>query len=124
MGIGSTAFTAAKGAFPENVVDLRYSGNDDDLAGSITGAFQSGMERVRFQTEEGNVDGAEGNVRYLTADEPSGWATETNGKPAINGQIVEIKFYGESAWTRFRVASRLPLQGAVRMNLIAEFEEV
>ena len=103
------------------MVQLRYSGHDADLDGTITEAFQSGMELVRATTDEGNVDGAEGNVRYITTAEPSGWASAVNGQPAINGQVVEILFYGETVWMRFRVATRLPLEGAVRLNLTAEF---
>lgn len=117
MGIGQTAFNTIVAAFPENVVQLRYAGLEPDLAGTIASAFCSGMERVRAQTDEGLVNGADGNVRYLTSAEPSAWAD------GINGQVVEILFYGESEWERFRVASRKPLQGAVRLNLLAEFEE-
>ena len=124
MSIGSDALAAVIATFPEGVVSLRYAGSNKDLTGTVASAFQSGMERIRQITEEGNVDGADGNIRYLTSAEPSAWAAETNGAPAIDGQIVEIKFYGESEWVRFKVASRLPIQGAVRMNLLAEFEEV
>ena len=104
MSIGSTALSAIIAALPENVVELQYAGSNSDLAGTISSAFQSGMERVRAQTDEGLLDAASGNVRYLTSDEPTAWATETNGIPAISGQVVKIKFYGESSYVRFRVA--------------------
>lgn len=124
MSIGSTALAAVVAAFPENVVSLCYGGDVAALIGTISSAFSAGIERVRVQTAEGMINSVSGNVRYATSDEPSGWATETNGAPAILGQVVEIKFYGETEWNKARVASRLPLQGAVRMNLVAEYEEI
>lgn len=124
MSIGATAIAALKTAFPESVVTVRYAGNNAALAGTISSAFSAGVERIRASTDEGIIDGADGNVRYATSDEPQGWATDTNGQPAITGQVIEVKFYGESNWVRFRVTSRKPLEGAARLNIVAEFEDI
>jgi hypothetical protein len=63
------------------------------------------------------INDVQGNVRYLTSAEPASWAD------GINGQLVEVLFYGESEWQQFRVMGRKSNQGAVRLNLIADYEE-
>ena len=116
MDIGVTAITYLKATFPDNVADVRYSGNDTDLTGNVE-AFCAGIERARAVTEEGLLNGADATIRYLTTDEPDGWAA------GIHGQVIELRFDDADEWTRLRVTNRKDLQGAVRLNVTAEFEE-
>ena len=116
MSLGSEAIATAKAIWPTQVVALRYSGNVPELAGSVAEAFCAGIERARVSTDEGLMNGADGAVRYVATDEPSGWA---NG---INGQVVEMRFTGASAWIRLRVRGRMEQVGAVRLNVAAEYE--
>ena len=80
----------------------------DDLA--------TGLDRQQDATEQGLVLAASGNVRYLASAEPAAWASAIQGKP------IEILFYGATEWTRARVHGRMPMAGAVRLTVTAEFE--
>jgi hypothetical protein len=117
MNIGVTAITYLKATFPSNVATVRYAGQNGSLDGSVE-AFCAGIERTRAQTEEGLYNGADASIRYLSSAEPTAWAN------AINGQVIELQFADTDEWIRLRVTNRKALQGAVRLNVTAEFEEV
>ena len=107
---------------PTLVVQVQYAGTDATLDGTITSAFLAGSpESARMATEEGMVNGAAGSVRYKTSAEPSAWSSAG----AIVGQVVKVLYYGMADWTvadRFRVAGRKEVLGAVRLQIIAEYE--
>jgi hypothetical protein len=109
---------------PELAVQLRYVGDNAALAGSITTAISAGIDRTRDITEEGISDVISGTIRYSSVLEPAGWGIPTDGAvPAINGQVVEIRFPDSTTWRRLRVVNRKAFAGFVRLNVAAEFEE-
>jgi len=108
---------------PSIGVRVRYAGtNNANLTGEISNAICTGLQRVHTVTEEGLVDSADGVIRYQSSLEPASWGVQLDDQSsAINGQMVEILFYGETSWRRCRVIGRKSLAGIVRLNLEAEF---
>jgi len=120
MSDGTDILDGATEMWPDNVVAIRYAGENADLTGTVTDAFSTGVEALRAITEQGMYNGQDGIVRYAQSDEPTAWATDH----AIVGQVVEVQLPGDEDWSRLRVARRLVMAGAVRLNLTSEFEEM
>ena len=124
MNLGALAFSSILAARPELAASLRYSGDRPELAGVVTRAMSTGIEQRTQQTDAGVLAGADGIVRYLTADEPPGWSySATMGTAAIVGQRVEITLPRATRPIRCRVDGRREADGAVRLNLMAEYGE-
>jgi len=105
---------------PNLATQVRYTtetGTNGDLVGSVATALSTGLEHVRAQTDQGLYNGADGIVRYKASDEPAAWKADN----AICGQVIEVLLYGETIWVRVRVQGRRPIDGAVRLNVTAEF---
>jgi hypothetical protein len=119
---GATMVELRKASMPSMVVTAAYAGNDAALTGSVE-AFSTGVERARVVTDQGLIDGADGNVRYVLADEPAGWRAPTGGgNVAINGQVLALTF-ADGSQQRVRVRTRRAMAGAVRLGVDAEFAE-
>jgi len=116
MSMGADILSAMMTDLPEQTAQVRYAGTDAALAGTVAAAFCTGLDRQQDATEQGLVLAASGNVRYLASAEPAAWASAIQGKP------IEILFYGATEWTRARVHGRMPMAGAVRLTVTAEFE--
>jgi len=118
MSNGADMLETAIATWPGREVEVRYSGNNVDLTGTIASAFCAGIDEAKIVTDQGLLNGAEGRLRYLTADEPSGWAA------GINGQVVEIRKSG-GEWKRLRVKMHGgDREGATSLDVMAEFEEM
>jgi hypothetical protein len=119
---GATAIDTLATVMPTLVVQVQYAGPDATLSGTIATAILAGApESGRVNTDQGLINGMSGMVRYKTSLEPSAWSSAG----AIVGQIVKVLYYGMSDWTvadRFRVQGRKEVLGAVRLNLVAEYE--
>lgn len=105
---------------------VRYSGDNDDLDGTVEEAACTGLEKIRERSEEGVYNRIEGNVHYAKTDEPSGWG-EIVATPAIMGQLVEVLLPGYTDWddaVKVRVTNRLVMASKVRLSVVGEFDEV
>lgn len=110
---------------PELLAQVRYAGADTALAGTISTAVSTGNEHSKAVTDQGTIDTFAATIRYSSALEPATWKAPAGTQAyAIEGQPVEVKFPGDTAWTRCRVRNRFAIAGMVRLNIVAEFEDL
>lgn len=135
--IGATVVDAIRAALPDTNAQIRHAGDDEDaLAGTVTGCVCTGIEMFRDMTEQGAGTSKEGNVRYKLADEPAAWSVKDAGdnvtpgagrsEPAIMGAKVDVLLPGYTDWddaVTCRVNNRIAMAGAVRLSVVALYEE-
>jgi hypothetical protein len=107
QNMAATILTAAIAAFPDGACSVRV-GRD-----VIATALCTGLDEVKTATDQGNVIGFSGNVRYLLADEP---------REVKKGEVIEIKRAEDAAYFKVRAGVRHSSSGAVRLSITAEFE--
>jgi hypothetical protein len=73
----------------------------------------TGLDEIKTATEQGQVSGYSGNLRYAKASE----ATAIK-----SGDVLEVKRAIDTAFIKVRVAVRHDIGGAVRLSITAEFE--
>lgn len=105
----ATTFNAVWGMMLDARCKVRIGGTRGTV---IQKALTVGISREQFDTEQGSVNTATGNVRYLIADEP---------RMVAIGDVVEVD-HGKGEWTRFRVLGRREVGGMVTLRVDAEFE--
>ena len=111
-----------KAAMPSITSVVRYAGVREGLAGSVSSAICTGIDRTRTITEEGIIDGADATARYESTSEPAAWGAQTGEeKAAICGEPIEVLQYGQTEYRRCRVIGRKVTAGTVRLDLQAEF---
>jgi hypothetical protein len=104
--LAAQILTAIQGALPDGACSVR-SGR------SVWAGWCSGLDEIKAATDQGQVAGFSGNVRYLKSAE----AVEIKA-----GSVVEIQRPQDSTYQRLRVSFRRENGGAVRLTVQAEFE--
>jgi hypothetical protein len=135
--LGETVLDAVRGLVPDTQGQVRYAGKDERLNGTVSEAVVTGLDRGRSDTEQGEYKAIEeGSARYKKAKEPEAWGIigKINGKGKeveipIIGDLVEVLLPGDTSFddgspVKARVSNRVVMAGAVRLDLIAEFQEV
>jgi len=124
--LGATILDSLQGVITDATTEIRYAGTKTALAGTITAATVAGLERTKLTTDQGASDDIDGVVRYKASLEPAAWKASL----AIMGEVIKILGPGEDAdavdavWYRCRVANRKVVAGAVRLSVVAEFQEI
>jgi hypothetical protein len=109
MNLATIAFNACYGSLTEARCKVRVRGRD-----VIEEALCAGIELERTNTEAGMHDGATGTVRFLRDNEPA---------PRIkSGDVIEVKMVHMTRYQSLRVSVRNDIGGAVRCEVVAEFE--
>jgi hypothetical protein len=81
----------------------------------ISKATCPGIDRIRQNTEQGQMLGVSVPARYKLEDEPAN-ANITEGK------IIEVQMTGQTEWVKLRVLARHVLGGLVRITLEHPYE--
>jgi hypothetical protein len=134
--LGDKAVGAIRSKLADTQGQVRYAGKDETLAGTVAQAVVTGLKREVRDTEKGQYKAIEGSVRFKTSAEPAAWGKiskddETGEKVEIPiiGDMVEVLLSPDTSFddgdpVRARVRNRLVMAGAVRLDVIQEFEEV
>ena len=134
--LGAQLIDSVRGAVEDTNAQVRYAGNDTSLAGTIEEAICTGLERQERNSEQGQYRAIAGSVRFKKSLEPAAWGKiskdDDEGEKVeipIIGDLVEILLPGDTSWDedspiKARVNNRLVMAGAVRLDVVAEFEEV
>ena len=81
----------------------------------ISKATCPGIDRIRQNTEQGQMLGVSVPARYKLEDEP------TNADLS-EGKIIEVQMTGQTEWVKLRVRARHILGGLVRITLEHPYE--
>ncbi len=106
QNMAETILAAAIAAFPDGACSVK-SGR------SVWSGWCSGLDEIKAATDQGQVAGFIGNVRYLKSAE----AVEIKA-----GSVLEVKRSQDADYQRLRVSFRRENGGAVRLTVQAEFE--
>jgi hypothetical protein len=104
--LGAQILTAIQGALPDGTCTVK-SGR------SVWAGWCSGLDEIKTATDQGQVAGFSGNVRYLKSAEP----VEIKA-----GSVVEVQRPQDESYQKLRVSFRRENGGAVRLTVTAEFE--
>ncbi len=104
--MASDILTAAIAAFPDGACTIRK--DRSEWSGICTG-----LDEIKTSTEQGQLSGFSGDVRYLKEDEPA---------RIESGSVLEVKREQDDNFIRVRVGVRHETGGAVRLTIAAEFE--
>lgn len=107
--IGETALNDAYETLPECRAKIRVG------TFVIDKVVTSGAMRVRDETPQGSVDGAELNLRLLTKDEDKRFALDI-------GKQIEVSTNGLFDWIRYRIIGRKQTAGIIMLQGHALYE--
>lgn len=107
--IGETTLNDVYAALPECRAQIRVGTH------VISKVVTSGAMRVREETPQGSVDGAELNLRLLTKDEDKRFPLEI-------GKQIEVSAAGAAAWVRYRIVGRKQTAGVIMLRGQALYE--
>ncbi len=110
MNMGQVSLNAIYAAMPDARASLRIGGRS-----TIEKCVTAGLTFSRFDSDNGQVDSIQGNIRFVATDEP-----ET--RIAI-GDVIEVTSASLPGWVKARVSGRHPIGGMVRLELQGEFEQ-
>ena len=104
--LAAQLMTAIQSGLPDGTCSVR-------IGRAVWSGWCSGLDEIKTATDQGQVAGYSGNVRYLKSEEP----TEIKA-----GGVVEIKRAQDAEYIKLRVSFRRENGGAVRLTVQAEFE--
>ena len=110
MADGADNIDAMLSELTDAVSTVVYAGE------TISTAICTGVARTRDRDEQGMLNFASGQVRYKAADEPAAW-----GGDAVIGKVVTLTIAGGTEQA-VRVAGRIAVAGAVRLDVEAELQ--